>query len=77
MSDYEIVAERLRWEYHSGDNLLTHPWYLEYAERRLDPTFRMATYAERLCAAAYGLNKRWHEDEKWIEELERTAKEYE
>jgi hypothetical protein len=37
----------------------------------------MNTHVERLLAAAYGLVKRWHEDEKWIEELERTAKDYE
>jgi hypothetical protein len=77
MSEYDVVAERLRWEYLPEDNLVSHPWYKEYAEMRLDPTFRMSTNAERLCAAAYGLIQRWHEDGKWLEELERTAKEYE
>jgi hypothetical protein len=75
--DYSVVAERLRWEFLPEDNLTIHPWYKEYVERRLDPTFRMNTHAERLCAAAYGLQQILSEDEKWLEELERTAREYE
>ena len=77
MSEYENVAERLRWGLHPEDNLLLHAWYKAYSENRLNPEWSMNTHVERLLAAAYGLVKRWHEDEKWIEELERTAKDYE
>jgi uncharacterized membrane-anchored protein len=77
MINYDIVAERLRWEDTPTDALNGHLWYGEYIERRLDPTFRMGVDAERLCAALYGILKRDEMDRDWLQEIESTARDYE
>jgi uncharacterized membrane-anchored protein len=77
MSEYSVVAERLRWEYLPTDALDGHPWYKEYVKRRLDPTFRMSTDAERLLAALHGILMREEQDLNWLYEIESTAKDYE
>ena len=77
MSEYIVVAERLRWENLPMDALDGHPWYEEYVKRRLDPTFRMSTDAERLCAALYGTLMRDYQDRNWLQEIESTARDYE
>ena len=77
MSDYSVVAERLRWECRPIDALDNHPWYDEYVKRRLDPTFRMSADAERLCAALHVILMREEQDRDWIQEIESTARDYE
>ena len=77
MSDYSVVAQRLQWECPPTNALDNHPWYDEYVKRRLDPTFRMSTDAERLCAALYGILKWEEQDQDWLQEIESTARDYE
>lgn len=77
MSEYSVVADRLRWEYLPTDALDGHPWYDEYVKRRLDPTFRMGADAERLLAALHGILMREEQDRDWLQEIESTARDYE
>jgi hypothetical protein len=77
MSEYSVVAERLRWEYLPTDALDGHPWYELYVKRRLDPTFRMNEQVERLCAALHGILMREEQDRDWLQEIESTARDYE
>ena len=77
MSEYSVVAQRLQWEYLPTDALDGHPWYEEYVKRRLDPTFRMSTDAERLLAALHGILMREEQDRDWLQEIESTARDYE